>query len=216
MPHLTSQANWSAWLPVRKRTVAGDRAAAERQRDARLQQLLERQLGHPESRHRLVARESEVGEQSLVAGVEPHQIVDRHHDRQFLLHDRVQKRVVFIELGHVHAEIDAGVDAGAHAVAAVRVARDLQPHPVRLVDDRLHLLERQRRRGDERAVRLELVQSAADEILRRVDLDPVDAVQLGLAHGGASQPRPVDVLVFRVAGIEAGRRGSDRACSPAD
>jgi len=37
----------------------------------------------------------------------------------------------------------------------------------------------------------------ADEILGRVDLDPVDAVQLGLAHGGAREPRGIGVLVFR-------------------
>jgi len=57
------------------------------------------------------------------------------------------------------------------------------------------LFERQRGNGHERSVRPELVQIVADEILRRVDLGPVRAVQLQLAHGaGAPSHGPLTFL----------------------
>src|SRR5262249_4754650 len=46
----------------------------------------------------------------------------------------------------------------------------------------------------------------AGKVLRRVDLDIVDAVQLRFAHRGASEPRAVDVLVLGEALVEARRR----------
>jgi len=49
---------------------------------------------------------------------------------------------------------------------------------------------------DQGRVRRHSMVHRADEILGRVDLDPVDAVQLGLAHGGAGEPWRIDVLVF--------------------
>src|SRR6266480_4025624 len=76
------------------------------------------------------------------------------------------------------------------------MAGDSQAEPVCLVDDRLHFLERERRAVDERRVRSPHVHRA-DEILGRIDLDPVDAVQLCLAHCGAREPRRIGVLVFR-------------------
>jgi hypothetical protein len=78
------------------------------------------------------------------------------------------------------------------------VTSDFQAEAMRLVDDRLYLFERQRRGRDERTVRLELTQFFADEILCRVDLDPVDAVQFGFPDSRSSQLRTIDVLVFRI------------------
>src|SRR5262245_54074528 len=43
----------------------------------------------------------------------------------------------------------------------------------------------------------------AGKILRRVDLDPVDTMQLRFAHGRTCEPWPIDVLVLREAFKEA-------------
>ena len=82
--------------------------------------------------------------------------------------------------------VDAGGEAAAHAFAAVGVASHLQSQPMRLVDDRLDLLEAERRAVDQRGVGPPHVRGAG-EILGGVDLDVVDAVELGLAHGGAGR-----------------------------
>ena len=74
------------------------------------------------------------------------------------------------------------------------------------VDDRLDLLERERGAVDEGRVRLPHV-GRAGEILGRVNLDVVDAVELRLAHGGAREPRAVDVLVLGESFVEADRLG---------
>src|SRR5258706_8353803 len=63
------------------------------------------------------------------------------------------------------------------------------------IDDRLDLLERQRRAGDERRIGLPHMHGAG-KILSRIDLDPVNAMQFCLTHGRARQPRTVDVLVL--------------------
>ena len=178
------------------RIPLGDGAAAERRRDARREQLPERHLAHGEARD-LAAGELAIGL------VEADQVVDGHHHRELLLLDGLQQRVIFVELEQVHRQVDARVDARAHAFAAVRVARDLQSHAMRFVDDGLDFFEGERRDGDERAVGPELAQLVADEILRRVDLGPVGAVQLQLAHGRAREPRAVDVLVLGEAAEEA-------------
>src|SRR5262249_7718039 len=59
----------------------------------------------------------------------------------------------------------------------------------------------------------------SDEILRGIDLNPVHAVELGLAHRRAREPRRIDVLVLGEAlviaqrlsiGIDGGRALVDR------
>src|SRR5262245_29931765 len=88
--------------------------------------------------------------------------------------------------------------------AAVRVARDLEPQAMRLVDDGLHLLEGQRRAVDERRIRFEDAVLGTDEVLRRVDLDPVHTAKLRLADGRACEPGGIQVLVLDQA-FAAGR-----------
>ena len=75
---------------------------------------------------------------------------------------------------------------------------------MRFIDDGLDLFQRQGRAGYQRSVRLPHVH-CTDEILGRVDLDPVDAMQFGLAHGGAREPWRIDVFVFRQLVEEAQR-----------
>ena len=67
---------------------------------------------------------------------------------------------------------------------------------------------------DERSVGPELVQVVTDEVLRRVDLGPVRAVQLQLAHRSTRQPGSVDVLPVREPAEEAGH-GVGRGSRPA-
>ena len=92
--------------------------------------------------------------------------------------------------------IDARSQAAPHALAAVRMAGDLQSEPMRFIDDRLNLLQRQRRAVDQRRIRFPHVHRT-HEILRGINLDPVDAVQFRFAHSRASEPRGIDVFVFR-------------------
>ena len=171
------------------RIPLGHGAAAEGRRDAGGDELLERHLAHGKP------RDLSAGDLP-VARVEADQVVERHHDRQLLPDDLLQQRVILIELQQMHRQVHARLDARAHAFAAVRVAGDFQPHAMRFVHDGLDFFEGQRRNRDERPVGAELAQLVADEILRRVDLRPVGAVKLQLAHGRAREPRAVDVLVF--------------------
>jgi hypothetical protein len=76
------------------------------------------------------------------------------------------------------------------------MARDFQPHAVGFIDNRLNLLQCQRGDGDQRAILSEFTEARADEILGRVNLHPVHAVQLRFANGGAAQPGRVHVLAF--------------------
>ena len=92
--------------------------------------------------------------------------------------------------------VDASLEATELPFAPVGVARHLEPQPVRFVHNRHHLFFGQRRTIHERAIRLEHAVLVADEVLCRVDLHPVDAVQLRFAHGRARQPWGVRVLAL--------------------
>jgi hypothetical protein len=83
------------------------------------------------------------------------------------------------------------VERAPHADAVVRVARDLAAPAVRLVDDRLELVEGQRRLRDEPALRVD------PRAVVHVDLDPVRAVRELLARRLARLDRPVDELRAR-------------------
>ena len=63
--------------------------------------------------------------------VEPGPVFDRKLDR------RIAREAAMLD------RVDPGEDRGPDAVVAMRVRRHLQPQHMRLVRDRLHLLERQ-------------------------------------------------------------------------
>ncbi len=166
-------------------------AAAEHDRHASAERALERSFRERD------ARGLAAGLAILVLLVQ--EIVERADEGQLLLEQQLHAGI--IELEQMRRRIDARVQAAAHALAAIRVAGDLQAEPVRLVGDGVDFLGRERRRRDEAAVGHEQMVRPF-EILRRVDLDPVDAVQLGFAHCGAREPRRVYVLAFGELGIE--------------
>ena len=74
-----------------------------------------------------------------IAGFERDQVVERRHVGKLLLQQHLDARLV--EFEQMIGRIDAGIDATVHALAAIGVAGDLEAEPVRLVDDRLDLLE---------------------------------------------------------------------------
>ena len=100
-------------------------------------------------------------------------------------------------IGRVHA---CG-EATAHAITAISVARHFDAEPMRFVHHGLDFFECQRRAVHQCGVGFPHMQNTL-KILGSVDLHPIDAVQLGLAHRGARLPWPVQILSFRVALIE--------------
>src|SRR3546814_3393721 len=73
-------------------------------------------------------------------------VIDIHVEPGLVL-DRELDRLVAREAA-MFDRVDSGEDRGADALVAMRVRRDLDPQHVRLVGDRLHLLERQLLRAD--------------------------------------------------------------------
>ena len=153
----------------------------------------------------------------LAAGVRigrrPVVVVDgerRHVPGALLLHLR-DLRVG--ELQAVLERVAATVQRALQAGAVVGVAGDVPLPAVRLVDDRLQLLDGQRRLRDEIAVAVE------PRAVRHVDLEPVGAVRQLLAGGlarldgtvdelGAARHADLGRVAFEV--VAAGRRDRQR------
>ena len=95
---------------------------------------------------------------------------------------------------HMHRHIDSRGEAVAQTFATVGMACDFQTAPVRFIDNRLILFERQRRNVDHfsigrecaRAIRLRI--ASAFVIFGLVNLDPVGAVMRVLADRRAREP----------------------------
>src|SRR2546427_13142508 len=91
------------------------------------------------------------------------------------------------------------------------MAGGLEAHPVGFIDDRLDFFECERWTCHQGSIGPELAQLVADEILRGINLGPICAMKLQLAHGSARQPRSVHVLAVVKSTLES-RQCSIRLC----
>ena len=134
------------------------------------------------------------------AGFERDEIVDGQLERKLLVHQQLEGSIV--QIGEVIGCVHAGLETTELPFTAVGVTRDLEPEPMRFINDRHHFFFGKRGAVDEGAIRLEDAVLVADEVLRRVDLHPIHAVQLRLTHRRTREPRRVWVLALGEAILE--------------